>query len=340
MKRIASADGKAIREAADILKSGGLVAFPTETVYGLGANALDGQAVARIFEAKGRPQFNPIITHISSATEAEEFVQVDERAKTLMQYFWPGPLTLILPRKENCAISELVSAGLPSLALRVPSHPVAQDLLKTCGFPLAAPSANRSGNLSPTTPEHVAESLGEDVSMILAAGRCKVGLESTVLNLTDRSPTVLRPGAITAEDIHEVLGSKVIYGLAETRELKSPGQLLNHYAPGVPVRLNAVDLKPGEALLAFGSGKFMGIEGGGAAKDLPETMRRNLSEEGDLHEAAANLFAMLNDLDRPEHKAIAVMSIPEQGLGVAINDRLQRAAHSSNIETPKTAKAG
>jgi len=386
---IKTANEDTIKEAASLLGEGGLVAFPTETVYGLGANALDGKAVARIFEAKGRPQFNPLITHFSCVENILGFVELspplnsfpplpntppgggreelrssegggednfrlEEQFKTLAQHFWPGALTLILPRKQDCAVSELVTAGLDTIAVRVPSHRVALKLLKVCKFPIAAPSANASGTLSPTTPAHVSESLGDKVDMILAAGACNVGLESTVLDLSGEAPVILRPGAITKEDIEELLniklpsspvsnyvksnGGEASYPSflspsgegASAVQVKSPGLLLKHYAPSIPLRMNAIDLAPGEALLAFGPDKFMGIRkskegGGGAAKDLPDTQRRNLSIEGDLNEAAANLFAMLRALDKPEHKGIAVMAVPEQGLGVAINDRLKRA---------------
>ena len=342
-----TANDQSIEEAAALLCDSGLVAMPTETVYGLAANALDGQAVSRIFEAKGRPQFNPLIVHVADALDAAKYVVMDDRVKTVADHFWPGPLTLILPRKEGCKISELVSAGLPTLAIRVPRHKVTQKLLKACGVPLAAPSANRSGSLSPTSPVHVADSLGDSltngVDMILAAGPSEVGLESTVLDLSGDVPAVLRPGAVTAEEIAEVLGEEVVYDYAEAtsdKDVKSPGQLLKHYAPETPLRLGAIDLNKGEALLAFGSDQFMGIKGGGAAKDLPEEMRRNLSAEGDLHEAAANLFAMLKALDQAGAGAIAVMNIPDTGLGIAINDRLKRAAsahsHSnSGVEIPE-----
>lgn len=325
MATIKTASNDAIREAAEMLRSGDLVAFPTETVYGLGANALDGLAVAKIFEAKNRPQFNPLIVHVPDAAAASEYVEMDERARAVSAQFWPGPLTLVLPRCEGCRISDLASAGLPTLAVRVPAHRIAQDLLKEAGIPVAAPSANASGEPSATTPRHVADSLGDNAPFILAAGPCAVGLESTVLDLSGPNPVILRPGAVTAEDLEPLLGD-VPYDFGETDTPKSPGQLLKHYAPSIPVRLNAVDLEPGEALLAFGPDTFMGIKGGGAAKDLPETMRRNLSEIRDLNEAAANLFTMLRDLDRTGHKRIAVMAIPGTGLGIAINDRLQRAA--------------
>ena len=324
--RIVAPTPTAISEAAGILRTGGLVVIPTETVYGLGANALDGRAVAKIFEAKGRPQFNPLIVHVADAAAAEKLVMMDERARALAEAFWPGPLTLILPRRGDCPVSELCSAGLPTLAVRVPAHPVARQLLKEAGVPVAAPSANRSGTITATTPAYVAQSLGGAVDMIIAAGSCKVGLESTVLDLSGDAPAILRPGALGAQDLTPVIGT-VIYDAGDHDRPKSPGQTLRHYAPSVPLRLNAVDVMPGEALLAFGALRFMGVRGGGAAADLPDTMLRNLSESGDLNEAAANLFRMLHELDRPEHKAIAVMSIPgSEGLGRAINDRLVRAA--------------
>lgn len=332
---IKAASEQSIKEAAILLHAGGLVAMPTETVYGLAANAFDGQAVARIFEAKGRPSFNPLIVHVSNTREAEELVDMDDRALAVAEQFWPGPLTLILPRRDDCEISELVSAGLPTLAVRVPRHKVTQDLIKAAGVPLAAPSANRSGSLSPTAPIHVADSLGENVDMILAAGPSEVGLESTVLDLSGDKAVILRPGAVTPEEISEVLDEEVLVENGDSEKPKSPGMILKHYAPDTPVRLNAVDLDQGEALLGFGSIKFMGVKGCGAAAALPDTMVRNLSEQGDLHEAAANLFAMLKELDDPAHKGIAVMAIPDQGLGIAINDRLRRAAEGAKEEDLK-----
>lgn len=330
MSVIKMSSPEVLREAAALLKAGQLVVLPTETVYGLGANALDGAAVARIFAAKGRPSFNPVIVHVPDAAAAQAYVMMDARAQAVAAAFWPGPLTIILPRRPDCAVSELCSAGLPTLAVRVPAHPVALALLRESGVPVAAPSANISGQVSATTPQHVATGLGDKVALILAAGPCDVGLESTVLDLSGAVPVVLRPGAVTAEQLSAVLGVSVGYDLGDHGDqVKSPGQLLKHYAPSVPVRLNAVDIMPGEALLAFGSVKFMGIKGGGRAQDLPETALRNLSDSGDLHQAAANLFRMLRELDRPEHHRIAVMNIPDQGLGIAINDRLKRAAAGS-----------
>lgn len=320
----------AVRQAAQIIQDGGLVAFPTETVYGLGANALNGQAVARIFAAKERPDFNPLIVHFHDQDQLPEYVEFNETARLLASHFWPGPISFVLPQVQGCKISELCSAGLPTLAVRVPAHKIAQSFLKECGVPVAAPSANKSGRLSPTAPVHVVGSLGNAVDMVLAAGNCEVGLESTVLDLSGSEPVLLRFGAITAEQISSILGYdiKVSGTHIEGETVKSPGQLLQHYAPSISVRMNAVDLNPGEALLAFGSDKFMGIKGGGAAKDLPDCSRSNLSETSDLNEAAANLFRMLHNLDRAEHSAIAVMPIPRMGIGVAINDRLSRAAQS------------
>lgn len=328
MSRVVSANAKSIQEAAEIIRNGGLVGMPTETVYGLAANAHDGEAVAKIYEAKGRPSFNPLIVHVGALDEAQSFAEINETAKILAHHFWPGPITFVLPKKPDGQISELATAGLDTVAVRVPAHMEARQLIQAAGVPIVAPSANRSGALSPTSPIHVAEGLGGRVDMVLAAGTCQIGLESTVIDLSGDAPIVLRPGAITAEDISHVLEQDVGYQTHEEDTPKSPGMLLKHYAPNTPVRLNAIDLEPGEALLAFGSDKFMGIKGGGSAADLPDTQRRNLSEESDLHQAASNLFAMLKELDRSEHKAIAVMAVPEQGLGVAINDRLRRAAEA------------
>ncbi|NQZ14296.1 MAG: threonylcarbamoyl-AMP synthase [Alphaproteobacteria bacterium] len=327
MSQIKTANKETIKKAADLIRSGEIVVLPTETVYGLGANALDGQAVAKIFAAKNRPSFNPLITHVSSIEQAETLVDMSVDAKAVAREFWPGPLTLILPRKEEAGVSDLVSAGLETLAVRMPAHPVARELIEEAGVPIAAPSANSSGEPSATTPRHVKDSLGERAPFILAAGSCDVGLESTVLDMSGDVPVVLRPGCVTAEDLKPLLGD-VAYDLGKDKgeDVKSPGQLLKHYAPSIPVRLRAVEVKEGEALLAFGSLKFMGVEGGGAAKDLPDHALRNLSEASDLHEAAANLFTMLRDLDVPENTGIAVMDIPDTGVGIAINDRLSRAA--------------
>lgn len=328
MTRILALNNQSIAEAASILKGGGLVGMPTETVYGLAANACDGVAVAKIFTAKGRPQFNPLIVHVNDIDAVTEFAHMSVQDEVIAQKFWPGALTLILKRKENCALSDLVSAGLPTVAVRISSHDGARALIKACGFPVAAPSANKSGSISPTTPAHVAQSLGDAVDLILADGACAVGLESTVVDCTGDRPYILRPGGVTADDLSEALGEDVSYSLGEEKgeSVKSPGQLLKHYAPSITVRLNAIDLEEGEALLSFGSIKFMGVKDGGGASDLPDDSVQHLSKDGDLYEAAANLFAMMRALDKPEHKAIAVMNIPDKGIGVAINDRLRRAA--------------
>ncbi len=322
---ISQATDQSIEQAADILRDGGLVAFPTETVYGLGANALDGQAVAKIFEAKNRPSFNPLIVHVADARQADIYVEMNDKARAVAGTFWPGPISLILPKKKDGGVSDLVSAGLETLAVRVPSHPVAQKLLKACNVPIAAPSANASGEPSATTPMHVTESLGENAPFILAGGASEVGLESTVLDLTGNVPKIVRPGAVTAEDLEPLIG-EVEVDTGNPDKPTSPGQLLKHYAPSLPVRLHAIDVAQEEALLGFGPLKFMGVQGGGFAKDLPAGQVMNLSEKGDLHEAAANLFAMLRALDNPKFSAIAVMDIPKTGLGLAINDRLERAA--------------
>jgi len=312
---------ESLNEAAAILQAGGLVAFPTETVYGLGANATDGIAVARIFAAKGRPAFNPLIVHVATMEEAEKLAVFSDLARDIAAHFWPGPLTMILPRQKDCPVSDLATAGLPSIAIRMPGLQAARDLIEWTGLPLAAPSANASGTLSPTAATHVAESLGDKVDFILAGGACAVGLESTVLDLTGNAPVILRPGAILAEDVARVTGGEVGYDLGGHEAPKSPGQLLRHYAPATPIRLNAQDVEEGEALLAFGPAPFL-------RKKLADNAYRNLSEAGDMHEAAANLFSALHALDTGQYKAIAVMNIPDTGLGVAINDRLRRAADS------------
>ncbi len=326
MTKITTCTDETITQAAELIRDGHLVAFPTETVYGLGANALDSNACAKIFTAKGRPQFNPLITHVTNTAEAQKYGTMNDTALTLAKHFWPGPLTMILPRTPDSALSDLTAAGLPTSAIRVPSSPIAQKLIKAAGVPIAAPSANKSGSLSPTTPAHVADSLGDAVDMILAGGACEVGLESTVIDLSTNTPLILRPGSITAQDIKTACGLDIAYHLSTESTPKSPGQLLKHYAPNIPVRLNAIDIENGEALLAFGSTKFMALKSGGAASTLPDSQIRNLSKDGDLNEAATNLFRMLRELDSSAHKAIAVMNIPETGLGIAINDRLKRAA--------------
>ncbi|MGF1630150.1 MAG: L-threonylcarbamoyladenylate synthase [Kiloniellaceae bacterium] len=309
----------AFARAAALLRAGGLVAFPTETVYGLGADATSDAAVAGIFAAKDRPQFNPLIVHFTDAVAAAAEVVFDDRARAVAAAFWPGPLTLVLPRRRNSRISLLCSAGLDSQAVRVPAHPVAQRLLAAAGLPLAAPSANASGRISPTEAAHVAASLGARVPLILDGGACAVGLESTVLDLSGPQSAILRPGAVTAQDLTPFLGSLVeAADLAETGAsgpLKAPGMLTSHYAPAHPLRLDARQAATDEALLAFGP-----EVPAGAAVIL------NLSPDGDLREAAAHLFAYLHRLDALPVRAIAVTPIPSAGLGAAINDRLRRAA--------------
>jgi L-threonylcarbamoyladenylate synthase len=306
-----------IEEAARLIRDGELVAFPTETVYGLGGDATNERAVARIFEAKGRPQFNPLISHVLDSNEAKRYVQWNATADKLAAHFWPGPLTLVLPRGERSPIALLATAGLDTVAIRAPAHPMAQALIRAAGRPIAAPSANRSGAVSPTLAEHVAQSLGDRVKLILDGGRCAVGLESTVLDLTTPTPTLLRPGGATREAIEAVVGPVALSHAVPNGDSahKSPGQLESHYAPSRAVRLNATHVEPDEGLLAFG-----GQPPPGGRQTL------NLSPTGDLTEAAANLFAMMRALDRPDIGGIAVMPIPETGLGLAINDRLRRAA--------------
>jgi L-threonylcarbamoyladenylate synthase len=314
---IAEPTAATIAEAAKLLREGGLVAFPTETVYGLGGDATNERAVAAIFEAKGRPQFNPLISHVLDAGEAKRYVRWSETADKLARRFWPGPLTLVLPRAPNSAIALLATAGLDTAAVRAPSHSVAQGLIRAAGRPIAAPSANRSGAISPTRAEHVADSLGDRVKLILDGGPSLVGLESTVLDLTTNTPTLLRPGGATREAIEAVIGPIALSDALPTGNAarKSPGQLRSHYAPGRPVRLNATRVSPDEGLLAFGPNPPAGA-----------MLTCNLSPSGDLGEAAANLFAQLRALDRPGIGRIAVMPVPESGLGLAINDRLRRAA--------------
>jgi L-threonylcarbamoyladenylate synthase len=300
--------------AAALLRAGELVAFPTETVYGLGADATSDRAVAAIFAAKERPRFNPLIIHVVDRAAAERLVIFDDRARRLAERFWPGPLTLVLPRRADCPVSLLASAGLDSLAVRVPAHPLPRALIRAAGRPIAAPSANRSGRLSPTTAAHVLEELGGRIAAVLDGGACRVGLESTVLDLTAARPRLLRPGAITPEQVEEIIGPIERADVDDTSP-RSPGMLASHYAPSLPLRLDARKVEKREALLAFGQRAPSG------AKEV-----RWLSRSGDLKEAAANLFAELRALDRPEFTGIAVMPIPEEGLGIAINDRLRRAA--------------
>lgn len=312
---VEKAEKGAIAAAAEHLRAGRLVAFPTETVYGLGADATQSRAVAEIFAAKGRPTFNPLIVHVLDVAAAERHVIFTPLARQLAGAFWPGPLTLVLDKREGSPLSDLVTGGLSSVAVRSPDHPVARALLEATGRPLAAPSANRSGHVSPTKAEHVAADLGDKVAMVLDAGATAHGLESTIVDARGDHPVLLRPGAVTVETIEAVIGGKVVRGDIDAARPSAPGQLLSHYAPSARVRLEARDVLAGEALLAFGP-------------DVPATAGAmiNLSPAGDLTEAASNLFAALRALDASGAEAIAVMPIPQSGLGEAINDRLRRAA--------------
>ena len=313
---VRAADKNAIEDAAQLLRAGALVAFPTETVYGLGADATNGRAVAGIFEAKGRPRFNPLIVHVPDLAGAERIATISPAARALASAFWPGPLTLVLRRRADAGVSDLVTAGLDSIAVRVPGHPVAQALLAATARPLAAPSANRSGRVSPTTAQHVLDDLDGRVAMILDGGATVHGVESTVLDAAGERVVLLRPGAVPREAIEAVLGQALADGPdSDDAHPSSPGQLASHYAPNAHLRLGARDVRAGEALLAFG-------------RDVPATTGPvlNLSPSGDLIEAAAGLFAALRALDRTGVAHIAVMPIPDEGLGEAINDRLRRAA--------------
>jgi len=307
---IVAAGDSGIALAAEILRAGGLVALPTETVYGLAADAGNAEAVAGIFAVKGRPDFNPLICHVTGRTAATEIADVLPAADALMSAFWPGPLTLVLPRRADAALADPVTAGLETVAVRAPAHTVARQLLFAVERPLAAPSANRSGRVSPTTAEHVAEDLGGDVDLILDGGACGVGLESTIIGVSESGLTLLRAGAITPQDVEDATG--LCPDAPEESRVTAPGQLKSHYAPAAPVRLEATDKRPGEVLIGFGN-----VDG-----DL------TLSARGDVVEAAANLFARLREADRMGAETIAVAPVPAHGIGTAINDRLRRAAAS------------
>jgi len=336
--RISSPDGpspargagnvEAMAEACAHLGAGELVAIPTETVYGLAADAANGKAVARIFKAKGRPRFNPLICHADSLAMAERHGIFDERARRLAKAFWPGPLTLVLPKRPDSPVHDLVTAGLGTIGLRVPAGP-ARDLIAAFKRVVAAPSANLSGRVSPTRAEHVAAQLGGDVALILDAGPCQVGVESTIVALDGRRARLLRPGGLEVEAIEAVLGEK-LERVATGDKVEAPGMLASHYAPQTPLRLDATDVRPGEALLAFGPDM---PKGAGTA-----VMLRNLSPAGDLTQAAANLFGALHELDACGADMIAAMPIPDHGLGEAINDRLRRAATLDEKSRPAAGK--
>jgi len=317
--RFAHADAQTIRDAADALAAGGLVAFPTETVYGLGADATNDKAVARLFAAKGRPSFNPLIAHVTNIAAARKLAAFDAAAERLAAAFWPGPLTLVLPKSSACPVSELATAGLASIAVRVPNHPVAQALLTAFGKPVVAPSANRSGHVSPTAAQHVLADLDGRVDLIIDGGATPVGVESTIVACLGGEPLHLRHGGISRDDIARMLGHEIQEAAASASDDKAPpapGMLTSHYAPQAGLRLEAKHLNPGDALLAFGP---KALPGPAPAATL------NLSATGDVVEAAANLYAHLRALDRGA-ATIAVMPIPHEGLGEAINDRLRRAA--------------
>jgi L-threonylcarbamoyladenylate synthase len=323
--RLVVAGDAAIAEAARVLAAGALVAFPTETVYGLGADAGNGEAIARLYAAKGRPAFNPLIAHIASAAAARKLARFDAAAERLAAAFWPGPLTLVLPKTADCPVADLASAGLDSIAVRLPQHPVAQALLRAFGGAVVAPSANRSGHVSPTTAAHVLADLGGRIDLIVDGGATPVGLESTIVACLGESlgePALLRPGGVPRAAIEKVLDRPLADGGpasgSDDHAPRAPGMLASHYAPRTPLRLDVKSVETGEALLAFGPA--LATRAADAVKVL------NLSARADPIEAAANLFSHLRALDAAHAKAIAVMPIPHDGLGEAINDRLRRAA--------------
>jgi L-threonylcarbamoyladenylate synthase len=329
--RVMTVTPEALANAVRCLRAGGLVAFPTETVYGLGTDATDGKAIARLYDAKGRPTFNPLIAHVHDAARARGLGIFDAVAARLAEAFWPGPLTLAVPRQPGCPVADLATAGLATIALRVPAHNVARDLLAAFGGPIVAPSANRSGHVSPTTAQHVLADLRGRIDLVLDGGPSLVGLESTIVACIGE-PTLLRPGGLPRSDIERVLGHPLADGpppieLTDSEEGPlAPGQLASHYAPRTPLRLNARTVGTDEALLAFGEPIPPGND---------HVSILNLSPGADMIEAAANLFSYLRALDVLGASAIAVMPIPHNGLGEAINDRLQRAAAPRPDETPQ-----
>lgn len=313
MSGIFEANEENIIQAAALIKSGKLVAFPTETVYGLGANVYDAHAVAGIFAAKGRPTFNPLISHIADPDELAGYAEADSRALFLAQKFWPGPLTFVLRRKDENPALDLVCAGLKTITVRCPSHPVARALIRQSGVPIAAPSANRSQTISPTTADAVYDSLGDKVDMILDGGACAVGVESTILDLTTPQAVLLRAGGVTKEELEQALNETVQISDGNPNRPTSPGQLLKHYAPAKTLRINAISHEPGELFIGFGAGY--------------EWADLNLSPTGDLREAAANLFAYMRQADKDTRfSRMAMAPIPQRGMGLAINDRIRRAS--------------
>ena len=313
MSGIFEANEENIIRAAALIKSGKLVAFPTETVYGLGANVYDAHAVAGIFAAKGRPTFNPLISHIADPEELAGYAEADSRALFLAQKFWPGPLTFVLRRKDENPALDLVCAGLKTITVRCPSHPVARALIRQSGVPIAAPSANRSQTISPTTADAVYDSLGDKVDMILDGGACAVGVESTILDLTTPQAVLLRAGGVTKEELEQALNETVQISDGNPNRPTSPGQLLKHYAPAKTLRINATSRESGELFIGFGAGY--------------EWADLNLSPTGDLREAAANLFAYMRQADKDTRfSRMAMAPIPQRGMGLAINDRIRRAS--------------
>jgi L-threonylcarbamoyladenylate synthase len=306
--QIRISDALAVADAATRLREGEIVAIPTETVYGLAGDASNAGAVAKIYAAKGRPDFNPLIVHVPDVAAAEEIAHFDDLAKQLADRFWPGPLTLVLPLNEGAKIAGAVTAGLPTIALRCPAHPVMRSVLLASGLALAAPSANRSGAISPTRAAHVAASLGDAVPLILDGGACRAGLESTIIAVREKGWELLRPGPITAQEIARVVGAAAL--ASSLKGIEAPGQLASHYAPSRPLRLNVVQADAGEWHIGFGA----------VAGD------DTLSASGNLAEAAANLFDALHRADASGRDSIALAPIPHEGIGVAINDRLVRAA--------------
>ncbi|AHY49214.1 threonylcarbamoyl-AMP synthase [Bradyrhizobium japonicum] len=307
--------------AARILAAGGLVAFPTETVYGLGADAANATAIAHLYAAKGRPAFNPLIAHVADLAAARRIGRFDARALRLAEAFWPGPLTLVVPKTDDCPVAELATAGLDTVAIRIPAHPVAEAILRAFGGAVVAPSANISGHVSPTLAAHVESDLAGRIDLIVDGGPVTVGVESTIVGCFD-APMLLRPGGLSRERIEAVLGAALarppLEAESDDSQPLAPGMLASHYAPRASVRLNARDVAAGEALLAFGPDRLPGLEAAAAVM--------NLSPAADLDEAATNLFGYLRALDAKNPRAIAVMAVPEEGLGEAINDRLRRAA--------------
>jgi L-threonylcarbamoyladenylate synthase len=319
--QILAAGEATVAAAARMHSDGGLVAFPTETVYGLGADAANAEAIARLYQAKGRPAFNPLIAHIGDLAAAQRIAVFDATALALANAFWPGPLTLVLPKAPRCPVADLATAGLDTVAIRVPAHPVAREILRSFGGAVVAPSANLSGHVSPTTAAHVQSDLAGRIDLIIDGGPVEVGVESTIVGCFE-SPMLLRPGGVPRADIERVLGHALAQPPDDPEagdgQPLAPGMLASHYAPRTHVRLNADSVAPGEVLLAFGPVKIADI-------DAAATVM-NLSERGDLNEAAANLFGYLRALDGRRAHAIAVMPVPNDGLGEAINDRLRRAA--------------